>query len=358
MVFVPGKMPASTDAGTGGWTVLSGGCVRITMQHRPRGRQPGLDDSHREGNESMPLRTGEEPRIRMPMIFRRCWQDLVGILGVLAVPLVGGCTPAKQITPARLDQGYTVILPGIEGTSTLNASVVRGLVNGGWPGAIEVYDWTAGSVLLFPVNLRALDRNREQARRVAAKIVAYQAKYPGRPVHIIGHSGGGGVAVLALEALPAERPITSAILLAPAISPTYDLRSALRRTQEGIWNFYSRHDVGFLKAGTTVMGTIDGRHTSAAGAVGFQMPWGLDEEDRRLYATRLRQQAYSRKMAESGHTGGHVGWSNPRFVADWLCPIMMTQIQQRPVIASDVHRPAPQRSGAGGTSVPVRRAEE
>src|SRR5690606_4611013 len=123
-------------------------------------------------------------------------------LGVLAVPLLGGCTPAKQITPARLEQGYTIILPGIEGTSMLNASVVKGLVDGGWPGAIEVYDWTAGSVLLFPVNLRAFERNKKEGQRVAEKIVSYQTRHPGRPVHIIGHSGGGGVAVLALEALP------------------------------------------------------------------------------------------------------------------------------------------------------------
>jgi len=271
-------------------------------------------------------------------VVRRCRQDFLGIMGVLAVPILGGCGPAKNITPARLDRGYTIILPGIEGSSFLNASVAKGLVDGGWPGAVEVYDWTAGSVLLFPVTLRALERNKHEGRRIAEKICKYQSKYPDRPVHLIGHSGGGGVAVLALEALPPENQITSAILLGPAISPDYDLRRALRRTEHGIWNFYSRHDVGFLKAGTTVMGTIDGRHTSAAGAVGFQMPWGLDEEDRRLYATRLRQQSYSRKMAESGHSGGHTGWAHRRFVAEWLCPIMLSHINEQTAFAADLSR--------------------
>lgn len=270
-------------------------------------------------------------------------------LAVAGLSLLTGCSPAKQITPARLEQGYTIVLPGIEGSSTLNANIVRGLVDGGWPGAIEVYDWTAGSVLLFPVNLRALDRNKSQARRIATKIMAYQMKHPNRPVHVIGHSGGGGVAVLALEALPKDRPITSAILLGPAISPDYDLIPALRRTQNGIWNFYSRHDVGFLKAGTSLMGTIDGRHTSAAGAVGFRMPWGLDEEDRRLYATHLRQQAYSRKMADSGHAGGHVGWSNRRFVAEWLSPIMCSQMNQRATYAAD----SPQSAGKTDSGPPL-----
>lgn len=299
------------------------------------------------------MRSGSiDPGDRMGHVLRRFWRDMLTIVAVLAMPLLGGCTPARQITPSRLDRGYTIILPGIEGTSFLNTSVAKGLVDGGWPGAVEVYDWTAGSVLLFPVNLRAYERNRDKARRIAEKITEYQDKHPGRPVHIIGHSGGGGVAVLAVEALPPGRQITSALLLAPAISPTYDLRRALRHTEYGIWNFYSRHDVGFLKAGTTVLGTIDGQHTSAAGAVGFQMPWGLDEEDRRLYAAKLRQQAYSRKMADSGHTGGHVGWANRRFVAEWLCPIMCSQIPDRPALAAEstrngrgsiVPKPAPAR---------------
>jgi pimeloyl-ACP methyl ester carboxylesterase len=302
----------------------------------------------------MELRRSDDPGDRMGYVIRRCWQDLLGIAGVLVVPLLGGCAPAKQLTPARLDRGYTIILPGIEGTSFLNTSVAKGLVDGGWPGAVEVYDWTAGSVLLFPVNLRALERNKEKARRIAEKITRYQIKYPGRPVHIIGHSGGGGVAVLALEALDSGRQITSAILLAPAISPDYDLRRALRQTEYGIWNFYSRHDVGFLKAGTTVMGTIDGRHTSAAGAVGFQMPWGLDEDDRRLYAVKLRQQAYSRKMADSGHTGGHVGWANRQFVAEWLCPIMCAQIPERPSLAAESEKE--RRAGRFALPRPTRKA--
>jgi pimeloyl-ACP methyl ester carboxylesterase len=268
---------------------------------------------------------------------RRLWQDAVGIVGVLVLPLVCGCSPAKNLSPSRLERGYAVILPGIEGTSYLNRNVAKGLIDGGWPGAVEVYDWTAGSVFLFPVNLRALERNKHEAEKVARKIVAYQSKHPGKPVHIIGHSGGGGVAVLALEALPPDRQITSAILLAPAISPDYDLRQALRHTEQGVWNFYSRHDVGFLKAGTMFMGTMDGQHTSAAGAVGFHAPWGLDDAGRRLYATKLRQQPYSRKMADSGHTGSHVGWAEPRFVAEWLCPIMLAQTNDRAVFAADSH---------------------
>jgi hypothetical protein len=274
------------------------------------------------------MMTGSDKPVPLGIVraIRQCWQGLVGVVGVISLPLVRGCTPTKYLTPQRFDYGYALILPGIEGTSHLNANIAKGLVDGGWPGAIEVYDWTAGSVLLFLMTLLAVNRNKREACKIAARITEYQARYPDRPVHIIGHSGGGGVAILTLEALPADHSITSAILLAAAISPGYDLRPALRRTRQGVWNFYSHYDVGFLKAGTLLLGTIDRRHTSAAGAVGFRVPEGLEADDHQLYASKLRQQSYSRKMAESGHSGGHLGWASRRFVSEWLCPILSSSM--------------------------------
>jgi pimeloyl-ACP methyl ester carboxylesterase len=264
---------------------------------------------------------------------------LLGLV-VLAAMLLPGCGRAVRYhTPERVRQGYTIILPGIEGASYLNANIAKGLVNGGVPSSIEVYDWTA-SAFLFPVNLRNYARNQREARKVARKIMTYQDANPGKPVHLIGHSGGGGIAVMALEALPANRTVTSAILLAPAVAPTYDLRRSMRRTQYGIWNYHSPYDMGFLGAGTTIMGTIEGRHTRAAGAVGFDVPSGLNEEERQLYSTRLHQQRYTRRMADSGHGGGHTGWANSGFVAQWLAPLVNSQIEAQARFAADT---APQR---------------
>lgn len=256
-------------------------------------------------------------------------------VGLLVAPLLVGCGTVTRIdSPERASQGYVLILPGIEGKSYLNTRIAKGLDDGGVPYTIEVYDWTAGSLMLFPITLRYLERNRREARIVAGKIMAYQDTHPGKPVHLIGHSGGGGLSVLVLEALPIERRVTSALLLAPAIAPDYDLRRALRRTEIGVWNYYSPYDVGFLKLGTTIMGTIDGKHTSAAGQRGFDVPLGLDREGRQLYG-RLHQQCYNSKMADSGHRGMHTGWANRRFVAEWLAPLIRS------------HRPAETRPSAG-----------
>lgn len=123
------------------------------------------------------------------------------------------------LTPERAEKGYTIILPGVEGTSWFNISVARGLVDAGHDRAIEIHDWTTGYWPMFVYHLMALERNREKAREIAERIVAYQDRYPGRPVTLIGHSGGAAMAVLVLESLPVDRQVTQAILLAGALSP-------------------------------------------------------------------------------------------------------------------------------------------
>ena len=258
---------------------------------------------------------------------------LLGCRSVFALVVVGlsfsgsGCSSLKELrTKERLRHGYVIVLPGVEGHSALNTNIAKGLADGGVRSGIEIHDWTVGpSWVSAVVNLRFSGHNRNEARRIARKVISYQHRYPGRPVHIIGHSGGGGIAVYVLEALPANCKVTSVLLLAPALSPDYDLRVAMRHTEYGVYNFYSPYDVGFLKVGTSIAGTIDGRHTRAAGAVGFSIPWGLDQDDRKLYGSHLHQQRYLSKMADSGHRGSHTGWSNRQFVAEWLAPLIRSQ---------------------------------
>ncbi len=244
--------------------------------------------------------------------------------------LVAGCGVRDLQTPFRYQQGLVIVLPGIEGQSGLNASIARGLARGGVPSAIEIYDWTLAGTASWLINLAGESRNRQHAERLALRIVAYQKQHPGRPVHLIGHSGGGGVAVFALEALPADRPVTGALLLAPALSPEYDLTRALQRTRHGIWNFYSGQDVGFLGVGTTLFGTIDREHGAAAGAVGFREPATLKPEGRRYYRTRLHQVRYTPRMARSGHGGGHTGWASQEFAREWLAPLIYAQVEPSP----------------------------
>ena len=239
---------------------------------------------------------------------------------VLTAGASGGCVVHGLSTADRMKCGLVIVLPGIEGRSKYNVGIARGLYDGGVPCAIEIYDWGTGNPL---VNLVALERNRGQARRIADRVLEYQRDYVGRPVHLVGHSGGGGLAVLALEALPPGARVTSAVLLAAAVSPDHDLTRALNHTEVGIWNFYSRSDIGYLRLGTGVFGTIDRKRTSAAGAVGFKQPDPRTRKAATRAYEKLHSVAYKETMGSSGHGGGHTGWTDQQFVAEWLAPVIL-----------------------------------
>ncbi len=243
------------------------------------------------------------------------------ILGTLTTMGAGsGCVVNDLVAANRMKNGLVIVLPGIEGRSKYNADIARGLDDGGVPCAIEIYDW--GTPLGALVNLMDLEKNQREASRLADRILRYRRDYPHRPVHLVGHSGGGGMAVLTLEALPTHARVTSVLLLAAAISPEHDLTRALNHTEQGIWNFYSSSDIGYLQVGTGLFGTIDRKYTRAAGAVGFKLPPKATEATKRAYKN-LHSVRYKSMMFRAGHRGGHTGWTNRRFVSVWLAPVIL-----------------------------------
>jgi pimeloyl-ACP methyl ester carboxylesterase len=238
--------------------------------------------------------------------------------------VASGCSYYRNLTdPQRLETGYTLVLPGIDGPSFVNSNMAQGLQEAGLSTAIEVHDWTTGHFLMFPVHLRHSKRNRLQAQKLASKITNYQDQYPGRPVHLVGHSGGGAMIIWALEALPEGRSVTSATLLAPAISPKYNLSTALARTSQGIWNYHSPLDAAFLVAGTTLAGTVDGRHMPSAGAYGFNSPPGLTPQENALYTRGLHQIPYDWNMLAHGNLGGHLGPTWVSFMREVVAPVLL-----------------------------------
>jgi pimeloyl-ACP methyl ester carboxylesterase len=257
--------------------------------------------------------------LRIQHVTRGC----LSWLGILLHPLGRFCGAWLNDlrTPERLEQGLVLVLPGIEGQSLLNHSIARGLADGGVRSAIEVLDWTTGIILLFLYHLRSSRRHNAQSEKIARRIVEYQREYPGRPVHLVGHSGGGAMAVFVLERLPEQVKITSAILLLAGISPAYNLARALAHVEHGIFNFHSRFDVFFLGAGTIVAGTIDGVHTVSAGNVGFRHPANLDENGIALYERRLHQLPFRAAMIADFNFGGHMGVTNRVFVSRQVAPL-------------------------------------
>ena len=255
-----------------------------------------------------------------PLTRRRLMRAMrFGFIATLLMVLSGCALPVKLNSKQRLDRGMVFVLPGIEGSSVYNRAIALGLSDGGVRSAIEVFDWTT-----LVGNLAMYNRNLRKANELAQRIIDYQREYPGRPAHLIGHSGGGGIAVLTLEALTPRNRIDQAILLAPALSPEYDLTRALRRTRVGILNLYSEKDVSLLTVGTSIVGAIDRERGPAAGAVGFSLPEDISARGRAIYAERLRQVRWQSRLRRVGASGTHLGWASRKFARMYLSKLVRT----------------------------------
>lgn len=248
---------------------------------------------------------------------------------IFGIGLLAGCSRQPYVSRARLQRGLVIVLPGIEGRGPLNEAICRGLDGGGVDWAIRIHDWTAP--LLGPFyNLRAEVRNRQKAGELATYITMYQLDYPGRPVVLVGHSGGAAIAAWAAETMPKGRKIEGLIMLAPALSPGYMLDWALMNSRRGIVNFYSHRDWLFLGMGTTIYGTMDGYHTSSAGRSRFKIPsaGGRPEAYKKLF-----QISWQEEMHSAGSVGGHLTSSREKLVAAYVAPFVLAKEWNESLIA-------------------------
>ena len=241
------------------------------------------------------------------------------LLGALFAAFVAGCCSEQPyMAKDRLARGLVVVLPGIEGRSGYNEAICRGLDAGGVVCAIELHDWTSSLGPLY--NLRAYDRNRRMASQLGWRLTRYMWEYPECPVVLVGQSGGGAVALWTAEQMLPGYKVDGIVMLAASVSPKYVLEFALAKTREGIVNFYSPRDWLFLGLGTTVYGTMDGRHSHSAGQLGFEIMH--NSPDARAY-NKLYQVPWRPEMAASGNAGMHLTSGAEDFVARYVAPLVV-----------------------------------
>ncbi len=241
---------------------------------------------------------------------------LVGLLG----SVVGGCggvsTSSHYMTEAKKENGLIVILPGIEGEGEFNHNIRRGLLRAGSHWALPIYNWgrpiPGVGLILNQVDVIG---NRIAGGNIARMVEKYQDNYPNRPVYLIGHSGGGGVAVFAAESLKDGRMVDGLVLLAASIDGNYDLTKAMSHCKNGIVNFYNPQDTGLLGLGTALMGNVDGGHGPSAGLNGFTKKVG-----------KLYQVQVTRTMTASSGGGSHDAATRPGFVASYVAPWVLSSV--------------------------------
>jgi hypothetical protein len=255
---------------------------------------------------------------------------MVGVFA--AVAAAEATTRLAEVMPAApaaapAEGPLLIHLPGIAGYRHCDQRLLAGLANGGVAAAIVVYDWTDNDPGFHA--LCAWDRNHAEAQKIANMIVAHTRADPASPIYLTAHSGGCGVAVWALEKLPDHVMVDTVLLLAPALSPQYDLSAALRHVRGRAYAFTSRYDGLVLCTGTQMFGTIDGVMCEAAGYGGFVRPPRGDPE---LYK-RLVQRSYDVQWAKLGNWGDHLGTTSRRFSAVILAPLL------REAVADPATRP-------------------
>ena len=190
------------------------------------------------------------------------------------------------------------------------------------PFVVKIVPWGHGlgrwhADLTNPVNRDA------GARKIVEEVTAFHDEHPGKPVHLIGKSGGTGVVVKALERLAADS-VETVVLIAPALSPRYDLGKALAAVHNRMVGFWSPLDVIVLGAGTRLFGTIDRVHSVSAGLVGFRPP----SPDRASSYAKLKQVRWRFSMARTGYFGGHVGPDLPSFLRKYVVPLLAAKSPQ------------------------------
>jgi pimeloyl-ACP methyl ester carboxylesterase len=205
--------------------------------------------------------------------------------------------------------GRMILLPGITNTTSQLAYLQRRLRQNHQGMDIRTHRW--GPRLGWIHTLRSYERNRETARAIAADLAAYRRDNQQAVINLLGYSGGGGLAVFIVQALPDDVAINRLILIAPAISYLHPIADdVLPHVSELMVNFTSWLDIQ-IGLGTRIFGNMDGTRHGGAGAKGFN----TDDP-------KLLQIPWRGAMIRQWHPGNHIAYLSPPWQRKYLFPAL------------------------------------
>jgi hypothetical protein len=235
----------------------------------------------------------------------------------LATPCMARAQGRPAAAPTQVTPGLVITVEGIGGIDKLHSTVTSACRKAALPHEVQRYIWTHGTGKYFR-DLQDTQHLLRKAQELATSVREQHEKEPNRPIYIVAKSGGTGLTLFALEAMP-PNTVERVILLAAAVSPKYDLRPALRASRLGIVSFHSPYDQFILNWGTSHFGTADRYYGPGAGLYGFVVPEQLDDEGRDLYA-KFTQVPWRSRMLWEGHSGGHLGTNSSFFMTQEVMP--------------------------------------
>jgi len=242
------------------------------------------------------------------LLWIACGVVLAGYL----IPRVIIVLRAKKDPGGDLSQGLVIFAESLRWASVPwgKASCAAGLRRAGFAGEFRYWKWHESwrAWLILPV-IAAKKMLKRRAQELADFIIQTRQEDPDRPIHLIGYSCGGYVAVRALELLPADVQVDSLTLLAAAFSPWRDLRPASKAVAGEIIVSSSAVDV-IVGFGTIITGTADRKHSPSIGMLGYRGP----------ACDKIVHLRWRPSMITLGHYGSHFSAAAEKYIASKIAP--------------------------------------
>lgn len=235
---------------------------------------------------------------------------------LLFIVFVIGCAArSDRIHPNQDDVIFLV--PGVAGATPQYQGLIDGLHDGGINRPVQIVGWGAPSIFFF-MNFNDTHIHESAEREFAERISKWRAEHPNARIDVIAHSAGCGVTLGALKRLGHEK-VDTIVLLAPSVSPQYDLAPAVQAVAGTTHVFFSDRDKTFLEWRTSTFGTYDNLKLPAAGNRGF-----------RNLPARSMQHPYEPAWESLGHDGDHFGTLARKFARDIIAPLLSSPGQPAP----------------------------
>lgn len=245
----------------------------------------------------------------------------------LSSPLIAGCSQNTGSQQSYSAHGDVYYLDGAGGGGVISnwgRGVKSGLEMAGFNGKFVEPHWETG-MGVFADQVASDSYKRQKAGECAAMIRQARAAYPDAPITLMGLSAGTAVAVFTLEALPDSCQVDNVVLLGCSVGDDYNLTKALQRVTNRMYVFTSDNDA-VLNFAVPMAGTADREAGTvpSAGLNGFVLPMGATAQTCRLYS-RITNIAWRQSFEKDGDWGGHTDTTHPRFVRDFIAPLILQQ---------------------------------
>jgi pimeloyl-ACP methyl ester carboxylesterase len=240
--------------------------------------------------------------------------------------LLAGCASAPPSDrAARMTRGFVYYLDGAGGGAALrnySSGVRQGLLEAGYPGTGEMFDWETGWGLLADQEV-SVAYKRARAAELAQQIADFRRQHPHTPIELIGFSAGTAVAVFTLEALPDDICVQNVILLSGSLSADYDLAAALRHVTERVYVTTSHRD-GMLLYLMPLTGTAD-RKPTTEGAIGIEGPRRPTDASPAVCQEyeKIVTLPWNAEFARLGDHGRHFDTVRAPFIQAAIAPLLM-----------------------------------